>query len=633
MDSSLNNPSDQIEPSVEKPEEEKKEQVERRMSYPHFISLLVFSIALIIGVFIFSILSLKNPLNVIAVNTIIVIFTVFAFLVANEDAFEGRGKFHKVLDVITTYMIPIDEKKFKPGAVSVLRYIFLLMFGIAFYIFGYSFIAWREQAPTALLSYYGFLSFINVIDSVMPTILFLILIICPLLFVCFLLMSAMAYKDETKAYSSYLVIFLPIILILPYPLQFILNLSAGGPASVAGSVVQTLIVFILFAITWIITLLLWFRPNRRGMFICFAIFLVQVVGSTFIFYSDLIFTIFNISSPSPTYPFSSFQLYGILAIWFLIMAAIPIGLKIFDNRCKEERHFVYLLILAIVIGLAIFQILTSSILLPAVGTSSEAQIIIGFGYFYFMLYLLQLPAWFLFGYYQVFIFMSIGVFQVQVLSRMNPEKRSRALLIGRWTTFGLIFLWIIFYFILWKPISQGSGNLFAGFPASILSVVIFYSGSLTHSVALMQPSVIFLTNAILLVGNNIIIMGILVYSTFRTTHNLHLEVDLIPRTKESFFSPAVTGNYKSRVLLGFGVVSLILGIISLYAFLNMYYFYFIAIVGPSVPVTLVVSIYSIIDSMSFLISAIGFGYGSIYFIQFLFGERVRNEIKELKEKS
>lgn len=621
MDSSKENSSKQIKSLVDKMEGVLKDRAGKKISYPYFIGLIIAT-AVIIQ---FS-LYLRNPLIVLG----IVLFTGFSFFIANVHLLREKGKIFKYLNKGIKYLIPIDEQKIKSGPTSVLRYIYMLTFGGTIFILIYSFTNLNAFLATwmiprfELIPFYGIFSYMYVSGSIMPFLFFTIMLICPIIFCCFFLWAAVTYTDKSRAYWSLLILPLPFLLLLPYPLQFYADFIFTGFISVMFNIAQTAIVFNLFLISWSVTLSLWFRLNKRSAFICVGIFLLQVISSTFIFYTDLSFTIIQIYFPGNI--FLSIDLIVLLIAWFFVMITIPIGLKIADHVFKKRKIFVALFIIAITIFLYIYEYFTFLVSLSVFGISNQSQVMLGIGFFYFYLYLIQIPIWFLFGYYQLYALRGIYRFHLKYGPKVIPRLKEKIPQAARWTAFSLWIGWIVFYFFAWKPIAQGSP--IAGFPQSILSALTFYSGFLFDAVFFFSFELIdlfifiYITASYLLI-NSLFVFGLLTYSTYRSAHNLSRESEDRPDQDKLFVSFVKPGNYKSRILLGFGIIVIFLGLMALYSFVNLYLYDFLPLtfnIDIFLSTSLMMSVYLLIDSIGFLVTAVGFAYGSYFFLKEIFGK-------------
>ncbi|MDD1779496.1 MAG: hypothetical protein LUQ65_15140, partial [Candidatus Helarchaeota archaeon] len=357
-------------------------------------------------------------------------------------------------------LLPFNRKTMRTGPSILIIFIYLVSIGgfiaIGIYMFA-DFLSSNSAVyaylidPTELTDF-GFFTFLSnsVDNSLVPSILWYLIVSIPVLFCFLFLVAALYYRNNEPARLLNIVIFSPLIILLP------LFLTASTIFS------PSIVIALIFIAAWAITLLIWYRRTKRTALICLSILFAQVLGSFLIIYNS----IFIEARDTSFYPFieidtSSYYNPLYLAIWFGVLVIIPLILKGFDLLLKGKLRILGILLtlgFPVVFQLNFFDRFSTAIYDAYPLFQNAAEIFVGSGFFFFYLYLLLIPLFFIFGYFQ------IGIARSLYRSLRDFGKKHNHINLFRilGTIFSVLFIFgilFVYYFFLYTP--QDYQNMFS----------------------------------------------------------------------------------------------------------------------------------------------------------------------------
>ena len=624
-----------VEIATDRMEKELKRKIGTKISGGFLFLNILITIGISIAIFYVT--------TLIIVQIIVIIYCILSFIIS--IAHYSDSKVLQPLNRLIRYLLPINEERVRAGPTSFLRYLYMLILGIIIAIILFTTNTVFQFIPglsPVSSTEYGFFGMILQTGSLTILCIFLLIIISPVIFSTLFASAAMVYNDKEEVNYAKIAIFLPIIFFLPslaiiftklFDIIFkiitsgnvFITLPALKPTDIF-SFLSFLVSFFIFLIAWGITLKIWYgKGGKRNVFILISIGFIQAIASLFIFYHNLMQQlIFGHANSFLWYD----PIQGVLIhlIWFGVLIFIPVIMKLFD---KGRIKF-----LGILFGImAAFAFQTWSMTVCYYGiwpvlyfdgvAISDIQILLeiflGLGYIYYYLFIFLIPIFFLFGYFQVIFIKSIyRTFRNYGLKRNILTKKVL-------TAFGIIFalialiFWIfIYYFILYKP---------SDYYASLSSIGAVYSGFLfilyqgiMKSVYAIELIVNFLVNADYYYDWISILVTVIfmLYSTFRLAHNLTSEADKIG--EDQFLTRSINifkhkSSYKSRILLGFAIVAIFIGTISIYSFLWIYLNLFLN--TPNSYTGVITLTLAIMDNIKLLLAVIGFLTAVVFFFRYI----------------
>ncbi|MHA1266065.1 MAG: hypothetical protein ACTSRS_12610 [Candidatus Helarchaeota archaeon] len=626
----------------EKQERKKLESAAKRMKEKvkekTYLKSCVFSVGLIDFLIFLGISFITTSILTLALVFGYVIFiTLIAFVPFMIQEYEQVGRRPPALvrgfNSFLIKVFPVDRTTMRLGPSILLSFIYLVTIG-GFIAIGFLTFADFLSGNPLIYNYlientppgeYGYFSFVSnsTQNSLIPSLLWYLIIFIPVIFCILFLVSAIYYRNNLPTKINIAVIASPVVVLLPlfltaqspYPLDLFAGLQINLPPS--------LVVGFIFLIGWLATILIWSRHfTKRNAFICFAIFFTQVLASFLIIYSFIFYEV-RYSSGPPDIDLTSYYNLLFLLLWLGVLIAIPLLIKIFDYLFSNNKikiiGILFAVFLAVTFQYFFFPLFSNSIYNAYPSTPDAAQIYVGFGFFYFYILLLLIPLFFIFGYFQIgFVRSTYRIIRDYGQKTHHPNAfRAFAGIIAILFIFVLI---IIYYFVLYTP---------EDYKSMYISLSSLYNGELiyflTHSSAFpIDPGA---WKEIFQVSSLSITIGLLFYSSYRGAYNLALFADQIEDPEKNikrfglfnfiiFTSPR---SYKSRVLFGLSLIFVFLGITTIFAFLKIHTTLFASeftiVPNPSL------IIFNTFDGIKLGISFIGMFVAIVIFFYFLYQRR------------
>ena len=561
----------------------------------------------------------EDLLTIVLISIFIFCISLISLVPAIKDKYDRTGRkppfLIRIFNGFLEKMFPVNRTALRIGSKILLNFIFLITIGGFIAICSITFadvLTGNDQVYNYLIQgappgEYGFYSFIqdSTANSLVPTILWNIIIFIPVIFCFLLLLAAVYYRNNDPSKTlSILTAFSPLLVLLP------LFLTASSITS------PSIIISLIFLAAWGITLLIWLRPfTKRNAFMALSVFFAQVLASFLLFYG-FIFNVarFVISGEIDISPYYN-PLF--LLLWFGLLVSIPLIVKAFDKLGKLQ-----ILGIALVIAISfifqflyVFPLFRQSIYVEYPGNPQLAEIYVGFGFFYFYFILLLIPLFFIFGYFQIGLVRWIyRTLRDHGIKTKRPEIfRLVGIVLASLVLVGLV---IVYYIILYEP--NDYLNMFKQF-ASLFNGEFIYFLTNTSAVAI-DPTA---WKEVFEVGSLAITVGLLAYSSYRGAYNLALFSDQIEDPEKQFKRLGLFNfivftsprSYKTRLLFGIGLIFVFLGIISMFAFLKihtyLFFTYFNIIPNPSL------IIFSTMDGIKLGISLLGIIIAIALFFYFI----------------
>lgn len=462
-------------------------------------------------------------------------------------------------------IFPLNRSEMRLGPSVILCYTYLLTIGgfvaIGFLVFA-DFITnnpnfYDYMINGAPAGEYGFFSFVNnsMINSLVPSILWYLIIFIPAIFCFLFLISSIYYRSHSPSKMMSVVTISPLIIL--FPLYFTASSINSPSISIA----------LIFVGAWLITILIWYRDiTKRNALILFATFFTQVLASNLMIYG-LILSQVAFNAPAV----SGFSNPVILLIWFAVLVLIPIVLKIFDKGLNGKLKILGPLVavgLAILFQFYFFPLFSESVYSVYPGQQQLAEIYIGFGFFYFYIALLLIPLFFIFGYFQ------IGIARWLYRSVRNyGEKIKRISLfkfLGALLAIILVFGLIVIYYII-PYTTTDYQNMFT-------QTASLFTGNIIARLTDMASATPVDLGEVFQVTTLAITMGLLAYSSYRGAYNFALYRDKIEDPSKSIKRLGIFNfiiftdprSYKTRITFGISLIFVFLGISTIFAFLKVH---------------------------------------------------------------
>ncbi|MHA1146441.1 MAG: hypothetical protein ACTSRW_17015, partial [Candidatus Helarchaeota archaeon] len=288
-----------------------KEKVGKSFSWRYFLLTLFLTIFVSVSIVLFT--QLYSNIFIQFITRASIIFYIWLSFFVSIMHF-SNNKILRPINWMIRKVLPINEARIKAGPVSILRYLYMVALGLALLLIFYAFMQWF--IPTLFPLGAGFFTFIWTSGSIMPILIFGLIIICPSIFCGLFLWSSLTHNDVRKQRYAPFVIFLPVLFFLPTtslflyhliniifalfgsamaagmlgtPLEYFFAIFSGNIISSFYGFLTGFIRFFLFLIPWTITLLLWYgKGTKRTVLVCFSIGFTQALASLFVFYNSLI---------------------------------------------------------------------------------------------------------------------------------------------------------------------------------------------------------------------------------------------------------------------------------------------------------------------------------------------------------
>ncbi|MHA1402546.1 MAG: hypothetical protein ACTSSI_02190 [Candidatus Helarchaeota archaeon] len=581
------------------------------------------SIASIIGIVLYTSYYANIILRILAC---VVVILYISISLALSIVHYSNNKIMKLFNSLLRYLLPINDEKISSGLTAILRFIYMICFGIIITLILYAFTPLFYVNLSVKTT--GFFSFVLFSGSFVPLLIFFLVIISPPIFCFLFLWAALSHDDVEKQKIAPLIIFLPFLFFLSTFVQLIINLSFLVLMIIGTNALSLIFIqviglwtlmfpILLFLIAWTITLILWYgKGTKKNILMCLGIGFTQALASVFIFYNLLIKQLLYARDLSTMVP-----IQPIYFIWLAVLIFIPVIIKVFD---RQEHHRVIGVGLAIIAAF-IFQTLSFGLnfinLLALSVPSFHVEIFLGFGYFYYWFFLFLIPPFFLFGYFQILIIKSIYRMFRDYAAKKKGSWKKFIKITGLVFTIAALCIWIIGYYIIfyWND-----------YIAAFVTIGLVFSGQMFSILgALGRGAIIFADVAFLYTFDfrfpisMLITMSLMVYSAFRTAYNLTIDDEKKDTDKEEMGLLSGSGSYKSRIILGFGLVALFIGTIAIYSFLQLYLatvtnFYIGLGLSPNAPPLSQIKLFlAFVDNVKLIISMIGFITGLVFFIKYL----------------
>ncbi|MHA1268200.1 MAG: hypothetical protein ACTSPY_00315 [Candidatus Helarchaeota archaeon] len=588
------------EKKIKKARKKMKKGIEKRIGK-------TFSIPAIVGMFIIIVLAIFTvhylTTDIIAIISVYIFFIINIILSFNhiivryyKEREKTPPKIFRGIKWTLNKIFPIDYNRVSPGSAMLLTFFYICTLGGVLAIFVYGFRAADSLfylVPSGFTEY-GFFTFIyeSLNNSLMPLVFFLIFILAPLIFCFFLIFSALIYKNNDRLSISVIIWILPFLSFIPLFFNMYFN------------VIYLIIPVIIFSSAWVLTLAIFFRFTKRSAFICLGIMFLQLFASYYIFYADLLSVI--------GYPLDIMQMfqYPFIIYYLAILFGIPIIIKLFDYGKSGKIKVIGVLIsvfLAFILQLvSVFEIVLLFLVYSSPVDINLIQMFGGFGFFYFYLYLILVPLFFIFGYFQIGLSRSIYRYIVKIGKKVNYPRLFSFLAAILSICFLGVLVWFNYYYS--TPPSE--------YQNAIVSLSRLYDGSIIVQLITGELIGTISGSDYLLISTLLVTEGLLAYSSYRSAYNLARFGDILKEDTKNikivklFREPAA---YKSRILLGFAIISIFLGTISMYGFLRIH-----TVLFPESVSAFSSIIFKTIDSLKLIIQFFGFTFGVILFLYYLF---------------
>ena len=518
-------------------------------------------------------------------------------------------------------ILPFNRQTMRIGPSILIIFTYLVSIGgfiaIGIYIFA-DFLSQNPHIYDYLIEgipsgQYGFFSFVSdsSINSLVPAILWYLIILIPVLFCFLFLVAGLYYQNNEPTKLLNIVIFSPLMVLLPI---FLTAPSITSPS---------IVIAVIFLVGWVVTLRLWYRFTKRTALISISLLFTQTLASFLMFYN---FIFIEVRDPSyyvsGTIDTSSYYNPLYLAIWFGVLIFIPLITKIFDNLIKGKLRILGVLI---AVGTAVmFQFnffdRFSNAIYDAYGPSpgnNPAEVFVGSGFFFFYIYLLLIPLFFIFGYFQIGIARSLYRSLRDFGKKHNHFNSFRILgtIFSALFIFGILF---VYYFFLYTP--ENYQNMFS-------QITSLYNGELIRFLTLDPTTLTPIDyHQLFEVGSLAITIGLLAYSSYSGAYNFSLSTDktfLEPDIKRlgvfNFILFTSPQSYKTRVVFSLSLIFVFLGISAIFAFLKIHTVLFADLFGNNMPPSLL--IFATIDGLKLGISIIGVIVAIIIFFSILYRQR------------
>lgn len=516
-------------------------------------------------------------------------------------------------------VLPLNRQTMKIGPSILIIFTYLISLGgfiaIGIYIFA-DFLSQNPDVYAYLINgsppdQYGFFSFVNnaSANSLVPALLWYLIIFIPVLFCFLFLIAALYYRNNEPARLLNIVIFSPIIILLP----LFLTISTIFSPSI--------LIALIFIAGWAVTLLIWYRFTKRTALICISILFTQILASFLIIY-NFIFIQARDTTYYPAIGIDTSSYYNplFLVIWFGVLVFIPLLLKGFDMILKGKLRIFGIIIaigLAVVFQYNFFNRFSVSIYEAYPSNQNAAEVFVGSGFFFFYVYIILIPLFFIFGYFQIGIARSLYRSLRNFGKAHNHLTLFRVLggLLSTLFIFGIIF---VYYFLLYTP--QDYQNMFTQIASLYNGKLIYY---LTADPATISPIDY---HQVFEVSSLAITIGLLAYSSYSSAYNFALSTDKLVEPEINrfgifnfilFTSP---NSYKSRIIFALSLVFVFLGITAIVAFLKIHTTLFADLIPlHNMPPSLI--IFATIDGLKLGVSIIGLIVAVVIFFSILYRQR------------
>ncbi|MHA1130038.1 MAG: hypothetical protein ACTSQI_13170 [Candidatus Helarchaeota archaeon] len=595
-------PKNQAEKKVKKA----STRIEKKLQEGHYTKLSIFVVALI-DFFIFAgvLFLTSNIFAILLVYGYVMLTTLISIVPLMVKEYERVGRRPPLLvrfaNSLLKKILPIDRIELKMGPTILVGYTYLLTIGgfiaIGIITFADTLTGNFNMGATSIYGYmitgfpssdYGYFTFINgsLSNSMLPTILWAIIISVPAIF-CFLFLTAAIYYRNNKPVKLLSVVVLsPLIIILPL---FFTTSSILGPS---------VVIALVFLVGWVATVLIWYRQaTKRNAFILFSILFAQVLASILIIYG---FIFYNVAQYTPD--ISPYYNPFFILIWLSILVLIPIIVKGFDSILHGKTKIlgpVIAVSIAVTFQYYFFHLFNKSVIEAYFTRPQLAEIYVGFGFFYFYIALLLIPLFFIFGYFQIGFIRSI--FRSLREYGRKIKKVTLFTILGAFLATILIIGLVIVYYLFsytvtdYQNMFTQTGSLFNGNLVARLVSMASSGGE--------DPAQIFQFSSLA------ITIGLLAYSSYRGAYNFAQYADHIEDTSIKrlgvfklviFTDPR---SYKTRLLFGLSLISVFLGISTIIAFLKIHSYLFpeveLLLANPSI------IFFETIDAVKLAISIVG----------------------------
>ncbi len=500
-------------------------------------------------------------------------------------------------------VLPIDRVEMKTGPTILISFTYLVTIGgfiaISVITFADVLTGNLNTGNASVYGYlvsglppgeYGYFTFITnaLTNSMVPVILWVIIISVPVIFCFLFLIAAIYYRNNRPVKLLSVVVISPLIILLP------LFFTAGSITS------PSIVIALIFLAGWGITLLIWYRQaTKRNAIITFAILFAQVLASILIIYG---FIFYGVTTYTPD--ISSYYNPIFLLTWFGVLASIPIIVKGFDIILQGKIKMLGPLIavgIAVIFQYYFFPLFNKSVLDAYPAQEQLAEIYVGFGFLYFYIALLLIPLFFIFGYFQIGIVR--GIYRSLREYGRKIKKTTIFTVLGAILATILIVGLVIVYYILSYDISDyqnmffQTGSLFNGNLVARLTDMASAGGE--DPVQIFQFSSLAIT------------IGLIAYASYRGAYNFAQYADHIEDPNKSIKRLGIFNfiiftdprSYKTRLIFGISLIFVFLGITSIIAFLKIHSYIY-----PEVELTLAnpsLIFFESMDAVKLAISIVG----------------------------
>lgn len=612
-------------------EEQKKlekasKKIEGQIEEKKYLKTSIFIIVLIDFLVFAGVLFLtKDTFGIFLVFGYMSLITLIALIPVTMEEYIRVGRKPPVLVRFVNWflekILPFNRQTMRTGPSVLIIFTYLISIGGFIAIGIYIFTDFLTQNPLIYeyliagfdTEQYGFFSFVinSSANSLVPGILLGLIILIPVLFCFLFLVAALYYRNNEPAHLLNIVIFSPLIVLLP--------LFLTAPSITCPSIV----IAVIFIIAWVVTLRVWYRFTKRTALISISLLFTQTLASFLMFYNFIFIEVrdpgYNVLGPIDT---SSYYNPLFLAIWFGVLVFIPLITKIFDNLIKGKLKILGILIAvgsAVIFQINFFDRFSNAIYDSYLPTAKNlAEIFVGSGFFFFYIYLILIPLFFIFGYFQIGIARSLYRSLRDFGKKHNHINLFRILgtLFSALFIFGILF---VYYFILYTP--ENYQNMFS-------QITSLYNGDLIHFFT-QNPAdftVIISYERLFEVGSLAITIGLLAYSSYSGAYNFSLSTDktfLEPDIKRlgvfNFILFTSPQSYRTRIIFSLSLIFVFLGISAIFAFLKIHTLLFAGEFVYLMPPSLI--IFATIDGLKLGVSIIGVIVAIVVFFSILYRQR------------